>query len=904
MTSANANAFAVGASQNADPAPISFTNSGTFTVNAIANAAGTTGNATAFAGGYGGFATGGGTETATVVNSGTMNVGAKAVSPVNAAATAQGIVVENAPVTTVTGTGTAAVTHVNGQPLLASITNSGTLNVVANAAGVGPTQTTVGAGATAVVNTHQHSSANATGILLKAGAFTTTHATTPAGGTPTTVVGNTSITNTGTINVDAVTAKGGPATAYGIRVESDGTATPAGAGDIVITNNGGTIRVRQSTDGGTTWQRGMAIDVSAAPNNSVINLLGGSAGGNIYGDIAVQAGDTINVQNGKTVFDGIVNPGCMPAAGPSGIALDTAALPACGVGTLNVDTGGNLELVSHNPVAAMDNGPSYVFVNALNVGSTGTLTYDLAPTAGGTQPVGTYPQIFANTANLSGTLVANVTPSGGLFADSYFWDNVIETSAGGITGTFSACALAGPDAGSIFLATTCTYDSNSVDLGLKRTAFNQVAGLTPNELSLAGGLECIYSEVGATALNGTATGNLFSQLFTITSPATYAAAVNELTGASYAGYLQSFNTLGYHYNTLLDRATDCEVPALAGSALACRTSPVRLWAQLDYDSFHHHGDMNLSGYQSDRWSAMMGLDANITPDAIVGVSGGHVWNDVSYRNLNGDVNGDGWQVGAYAVYDPGSFYVKALGTYSWFDHGKAHRQIDFPALGFGTLNGTVTANPDVDLWTLGLHAGYRIPIAPNSVITPFLNYDYTDAKLKAFTETGLPGANLAINGGSAKHSWVTGGLKWAGELAGLVPEVSVGWRHMFGKQAESFNANFADYLNNCDFDILSMREKRDAVLAGLSIGGKLGGLLDVRVGYEGAFNKSYTEHSGYVKLVLPLGGHAAPPPPPPPPPPAPATQTCPDGTVIPATATCPAPPPPPPPPPPPAPERG
>jgi opacity protein-like surface antigen len=49
---------------------------------------------------------------------------------------------------------------------------------------------------------------------------------------------------------------------------------------------------------------------------------------------------------------------------------------------------------------------------------------------------------------------------------------------------------------------------------------------------------------------------------------------------------------------------------------------------------------------------------------------------------------------------------------------------------------------------------------------------------------------------------------------------------------------------------------------------------------------------------------APPPPAPPPPPPAPpATQTCPDGSVIPATDTCPTPPPPPPPPPP-APERG
>jgi hypothetical protein len=63
-------------------------------------------------------------------------------------------------------------------------------------------------------------------------------------------------------------------------------------------------------------------------------------------------------------------------------------------------------------------------------------------------------------------------------------------------------------------------------------------------------------------------------------------------------------------------------------------------------------------------------------------------------------------------------------------------------------------------------------------------------------------------------------------------------------------------------------------------------------------------HSILASLIFNFGAAAAPPPPPPapveappPPPPAPATQTCPDGTVIPATETCPAPPPPPPPPP-------
>ena len=72
-------------------------------------------------------------------------------------------------------------------------------------------------------------------------------------------------------------------------------------------------------------------------------------------------------------------------------------------------------------------------------------------------------------------------------------------------------------------------------------------------------------------------------------------------------------------------------------------------------------------------------------------------------------------------------------------------------------------------------------------------------------------------------------------------------------------------------------------------------------------SQHFSSHSLLLSVVYNFAAAAPPPPPqpppPPPPPPPPATQTCPDGSVIPATATCPAPPPPPPPPPPPA-QRG
>ena len=72
------------------------------------------------------------------------------------------------------------------------------------------------------------SSAQATGIRVTGG------------------VNNMTITNSGSINVDAITANGGEAAAYGIRVTSNGTSTPV-AGDIVTINNSGDIIVRISS---------------------------------------------------------------------------------------------------------------------------------------------------------------------------------------------------------------------------------------------------------------------------------------------------------------------------------------------------------------------------------------------------------------------------------------------------------------------------------------------------------------------------------------------------------------------------------------------------------------------------------------------------------------------------------
>jgi outer membrane autotransporter protein len=283
---------------------------------------------------------------------------------------------------------------------------------------------------------------------------------------------------------------------------------------------------------------------------------------------------------------------------------------------------------------------------------------------------------------------------------------------------------------------------------------------------------------------------------------------------------------------------------------------------------------------------LVGIDFNAGNSAIVGVDGGYVTNHLRDNQFGDSVKGDGWQVGAYAVYDPGAFFVKGVTTYNSLN-GDSHRTVDFHGLATGaTFAGKLDGSPDVKMWTAGLHAGARFPMGAASVVTPYLNYDYVHAKLDGFTETGLPGANLTVESSSSNHSFLTGGAKWAAPLGGVVPEVNVGYRYRFGDQRSTVGA-FFNGDNDCDFDVVSAAQKRGTFLAGLSVGGKLGP-VDVRIGYEGEFNGDVTSHSGNFKFVLPLGGQKAAPPPPapapvvaPPPPPPPAAE--------------PAPPPPPPP---------
>src|SRR5206468_2721776 len=80
--------------------------------------------------------------------------------------------------------------------------------------------------------------------------------------------------------------------------------------------------------------------------------------------------------------------------------------------------------------------------------------------------------------------------------------------------------------------------------------------------------------------------------------------------------------------------------------------------------------------------------------AIFGIDGGYVTNSAHDNQFGDRVKGSGAQVGLYGVYDPGAFFVKAVGTYSWLN-GDATRHIAFGGLAPGaTFVATPSGSPD------------------------------------------------------------------------------------------------------------------------------------------------------------------------------------------------------------------
>jgi trimeric autotransporter adhesin len=701
--------------------------------------------------------------------------------------------------------------------LSGTVTNTGTLSVTARATGdaqlpaVTPTlpasivpDQTLSIGATAV------------GIDFEAAANTVT------------------LQNRGTIDATSIT-NGAPSAAIGILVRDyeNVWGVQSAAGDVVTLNNlGGTIRARVSTNGGTSFTRGTAIDTSNAPNQVIINLeAGNGTNGFIYGNIDLSADDAIRVRNGETVFDGVVNRG-----GPA-------------EGSLTIQSGGTLYLVNqpHGAVSTTGtatvnpaySGPAGAVVNAFAVDSGGKLALQMPILPTGP---GTYPTVVANTVTLGANSALEVRRSSwnGLYANSYTFNNVIKApNAAALSGTFAASQVTMTQPTPL-LTVQALYNQDTgggdVDIRISRVGFGSVAGLTANQTATGNGIEQVYLP--------TLTGpfaNLLGNLFLLNST-DYSNALTQLSGEQYAGFAQALRNQGMQINSVVANELDCSLARQGLAECVQRDGQIRLWGRAHYNDVEVDSDANAAGYDANSWSGLFGLNYS-TGSFTFGAFGGY--RDTKYDSVRngGRIDADGWQMGLMAAYDTGNFYGRIVGSHASLD-GTASRTVNVL-----TTTGTITAEPDARITSIYGEVGGRLELG-RAIVTPFLAIDHANVRLNGFAETGVPGANLAFGKQSENQTSMLAGVRLAGNFNGVVPEVQLAWRNDFGNRQIGVDASFADGPAGSLHRLTAPTIDRSSVVAGASLGAALGGRVTGRIGYQGRFAGQANDHALYGSLSV------------------------------------------------------
>ena len=851
-------------------AEVSFTNSGTFHVNAFASATGVS-DASASAHAAGVRQTVAGDDwTATFNNSGSFVVHAEALADANGATGSANAVASATGYQLVASGGTLNYTNSNLFQVAGTAVAHGTTGL-AFAHAVGADISVVGVGTPTPVGGDLNGSwLNSGNFLVRASASATGGADSSAdahGVIERSGANRSTLTNSGTMDVRAVTKHGGDASATGILVTDNGAGGSLPGDLLTINNDSGKLLAAISGDGGATWKRGMAIDVSLAPNPTVINLLGDNS---VYGNIDLAATDVINVDDtltdaspDTTIFDGIINPEFKPQPGvPYEPNQGTDPSPTFD-GTLNVLTGGRLLLVDNPaPTNKFYDGPSQAYVNTFNMSDGGVIAFEVRTAGAHALAEAHYPQIYSNTANLDGKLELVVNNSGVtgplLYDNDVVYDNLIESDT--LNGKFDGLIFTPPgpliSAAIFYPDSTPTAGPANVDVRIHRTPFDvgceQFNG-TFNECSTAGGIENVYS----VNLTGPFAG-VVATLFTL-NQAGYLDALNQLAAAQYASYLQGLRNSQFTLNTNISDQIDCSIKL--SDVTNCEDHKGRFWVEGAYNWTKVDGDQEAGRYKTKGWTGTIGADYtwnNFTLGAFAG------YRDLDFNMdwFNGDMKAKGWHAGLYGQYDTGQFYVRGIGSYSGLN-GSSRRSVDF-----GHIIGTINGDPDTNIWSFYGEAGARFDLG-GSWITPFAAVDHTNVKLKSFTESGLPGANLRADSESESQTSTLVGLKWAGHFGGIVPEAKIAWRHDFGDKVFMWTPEFADAPPGSEHDIISQSVKRDKLLVGLALNAAIGKNVSGRLGYQGEFNGDYTAHKLFGSLTFHFGGSPPPPPPPPPAPPPP-----------------------------------
>ncbi len=349
------------------------------------------------------------------------------------------------------------------------------------------------------------------------------------------------------------------------------------------------------------------------------------------------------------------------------------------------------------------------------------------------------------TATLSGGTV-QVLAAAGTYANRT--DYTILTAAGGVNGRF-----AGATSNMAFLTPLLGYAPNAVTLTLARNdvSFAALAGTT-NQIAVA-------NAINARGVNDP----LFNAVLFATGPVAQAT-FDQLSGEFYPSL-----TTEVIDSTRRMRDAVLERTRIAGEGTG-------VWIQALKSNSQSASRSPFDKISGDRQGVVGGVDLGLN-GARIGVFGGYQDDDVSSRRLGNSARVKTTLAGANAAFAAGPFEVQVGGSYAWHNIDTT-RTITVPGLA-----STLSGHPDGTSLELFGELGYKLAMG-NYAFTPFVRNAYNRTKLDTVTETGSAYA-LTVDTETRTVNLASVGLRFDGDQAfgtsgRILPRISVAYQRAFG----------------------------------------------------------------------------------------------------------------------------
>lgn len=637
---------------------------------------------------------------------------------------------------------------------------------------------------------------------------------------------------------------------YGGAISGTGLVDQFGFGTTILTGvntytgmtaiTSGTL---QLGNGGTTG--GVSNSSSILDNGALIFDLAGLF---TYNNVISGTGTVTQNGPGTVVLNGIDNYTGNTTVNAGTLVVGDVAHPGAFIGgNATVNSGGTLR--GHGTVAGNLTNNGTVFPGSSSIGTltVGTVASNYIQSAAGTYTVALdqlgNASLLAVTGNASLNGALTVAPLDDGFLMNHLY-RIIATG-GTVSGQFT-----NPNPFNVgFLLAQIFYHPSEVDLALmfNANAFESAA-ITPNQIAVA---NYILATGGTTAVQ-----NLIA---VITTPGAFRAAMDQISGATYATNAFMLTRAGYWFsNALADRfqmfpscegtlQNDyCEEPCNCCPCLGCNDRN-QFW----FAAHGAHDDIlggDVSGLDTAVGNVALGYDFlfSACTRAKLGIAAAYTYFSGNARgNERATTSGNLYQFGLYGYSQIDNWLLGAEVDLGLTQNVSVTRQVQ-GAHGLVAQRGDYKAR----LYDEQIRLGYNLLPKDWMRIMPFVGVIGQQLKRDSFIETTLTGFELNVSSTTyySTRSQLGILLEFPTTHVSLKPFVSVDWEHEFGNQNAVFDASLVGVGGT--FHIQGATVGRDTALV------KAGSVLwsgdrwNVSLFFQGWYGQNWQENGATLELSV------------------------------------------------------